>query len=285
MGLSEQLREGAILKRQTIQFSGSGALSASFGSAYILLAIEVDRPCRIRIYDDLASRNNSQETSRAYGVTPNNDISLVADIIITSPGRYTMDPVLYGVPRTSPDYFTFLRITENTGNVNGSVFVYNLEDSTIQADVSNRFYKFDNRRILEFTIGQNKIVAPRTFLMLTASTTHTCRLRLYSNEESRDFISEIGRIPPPEPQIFPRSFDEAIMTSDTLLISDMELTPNTIFRFFPKIIGFNVNRVPNNLEVIRTDRVGIDSFSEIYYTLESNNQNAKVTMNIFSLED
>jgi hypothetical protein len=280
MGLAEHLQSDAVLDRRTVPFSGSGMGSVYFGAAYIILAIEVDRPCRIRLYDNLSSRNNSTEASRQYGVGLLSDnIALTADINITAPGRYTLDPVLYGVPRDTSNYLTYFNITGNTGTVQGNLFLYKLEDETIEPYIegecnSSLADPACLRTQLEFVKNNNSISGPRTFLMLDVIANTNCRLRLYATPESRDSISENNR-----------QFDQAITDPNILLIADIVLQANQRIQFSPKIISANLGTLPQNLEIIRTNRVSLNSFSTIYYTLDTISTTASIIMNVFSLED
>jgi hypothetical protein len=277
MGLSEQLREGAILERKVIPFSGTTIASASFGATYVILDIEVDTPCRIRFYDDESSLVDSIEQTRSFGEsTFTTDIALIADVSMSVAGKYTMDPTLYGVPSSSEEYSTYFRITEASGGVSGSLTVYTLEDENIVADIENDFYKTPNRRELEFTGDKNILSsiegAPRTYLLLDAISDEDCRLRLYADTDSLNNFQEVSR-----------SFDEAVMSSDIKIIADMELVSGSITKFYPKIIGANLQTLPVNLETIRLSRSAINSFSEIYYRLEP--ETATVNLNIYALEN
>jgi hypothetical protein len=277
MGLSEQLREGAILERKVIPFSGTTIGSASFGATYVILDIEVDNPCRIRFYDDESSLVDSIEQTRSFGEsTFTTDIALIADVSMSVAGKYTMDPALYGVPSSSEEYSTYFRITETSGDVSGSLTVYTLEDENIVADIENDFYKTPNRRELEFTGDKNILSsiegAPRTYLLVDATSDEDCRLRLYADTDSLNNFQEVSR-----------SFEEAVMSSDIKIIADMELISGSITKFYPKIIGANLQTLPINLETIRLSRSAINSFSEIYYRLEPDT--ATVNLNIYALEN
>jgi hypothetical protein len=285
MGLSEQLREGAILERKVIPFSGTTIGSASFGATYVILDIEIDTPCRIRFYDDESSLVDSIEQTRSFGEsTFTTDIALIADVSMSVAGKYTMDPVLYGVPSSSEEYFTYYRITEASGEVDGNLTVYTLEDENIVADIENDFYKIPNRRELEFTGDKNILSsiegAPRTYLLLDAIADEECRLRIYADIDSLNNPQEYED---DGITIVSRPFSEAVMSPDIKIIADMELVANEVTKFYPKIIGANLQTLPVNLETIRLSRSAISSFSEIYYRLEP--ETATVNLNIYTLEN
>jgi hypothetical protein len=278
MGLSEHIREGATLVRETKSFLGQDIQSSNFGASYIILGIEVDKPCRIRFYDNQSSASDLVEITRSFGDTPvNTDIALIADISMSVEGKYTMDPVLYAVPSDTFSYLTHYNITDSDGVVNGNLLLYKLEDDNIQADVNNEFYRVSNRRTLIFNGNEDTLnfiddLAPRTYLIIDALSNSDCRLRIYANRQSLENPTEITR-----------NFDEAILTSDVVLLADIELAAGNITKFFPKIIGSNLQTLSSNIELISLNRSAINSIPEIYYRLEPSN--STVSMNIYSLED
>lgn len=279
MGLSEQLREGAILERSIIPFSGTTIGSASFGATYTILDIEVDTPCRIRFYDDENSLLYLIEETRSFGEsTDSTDIALIADVSMSVAGKYTMDPALYGVVSSSEENYTYFRITENMDEVQGNLTVYSLEDVSIEADESNNFYKIPNRRTLTFTDDKNILTAaedgaPRTYLLIDATSSADCRLRIYGDTQSLNNTNEITR-----------SFEEAITSPDIKIIADMVLDAGVVTKFYPKIIGANLQTLTQNLEAIRLSRTAINAFSEIYYRIDATGS-AVVDVNVFALED
>jgi hypothetical protein len=72
------------------------------------------------------------------------------------------------------------------------------------------------------------------------------------------------------------------MSSDIKIIADMELIEGEVTKFYPKIIGTNLQTLTANLETIRLSRIAINSFSEIYYRLEPDT--ATVNLSIYALE-
>jgi hypothetical protein len=275
MGLAEHLRDGAVLERKSIPFSGNGITSTSFGTAYIILGIEVDAPCRIRFYDNQTSVNNSLEQTRSFGDTPlTTDIALIADVSMSAPGEYSIDPVLFGTPENVVTYFN---ITENNSTtINGNLLVYNLEDPNIQPDPENPFYTIPLKRTITFNnnsgvLTQTQGNIPKTYLMLDAIADADCRLRIYGRRSSIDNQDEIDR-----------EFHQAIMSPDLILLADMLLDNGVTTKFIPKLIGTNMQSIPFDISSISINRTAIAAVSEIYYRLEPV---ATVTMNILALED
>ena len=283
MGLSEQLREGAVLERNTIPFEIDGTGSLDLGAAYVILGIQVDSPCRLRLYDNESSVSDFAESIRDYEDLPfSTDIALIGDIDISAAGKYTLDPALYSVPENTDTYLTYYRVSDP---ITGSIEVYNLEDKQIQANINNEHYKFSNRRTLEFDGGKNTLVAgtditARTYLIIDAISNEDCRLRIYAKQQSLNNETEASR-----------SFS-VVPEAEVILIADMLLDSGSQSKFFPKIIGANLQTLPTNLETIRLSRTAINSFSEIYYRLEPQDpfgpveaSDISVSMNIFALED
>jgi hypothetical protein len=283
MGLSEQLREGAVLERNTIPFEIDGTGSLDLGAAYVILGIQVDSPCRLRLYDNEKSVSDFAESIRDYEDLPySTDIALIGDISMSVAGNYTLDPVLYAVPENTSTYLTYYRASDP---ITGSITIYKLEDQNVQADINNEHYKFSNRRTLEFDGGKNSLIAgedttARTYLLIDAISDEDCRLRIYGKQESLNNQTEASR-----------SFS-VVPDADVILIADMLLDSGSITKFFPKIIGANLQTLPTNLETIRLSRTAINSFSEIYYRIEPQDpfgpveaSDISVSMNIFALED
>jgi len=278
MGLAEHLRDGAVLERRTIPFSGDGIISTQIAAAYIILGIEVDEPCRIRFYDDEDSATDALEQTRSFGdITITTDIGLVADISMSATGSYTIDPVLYGIPQDTDSYLTYINITENSEpEVNGNLLVYVLEDQNLQPSDDNPFYKTPLRRMLTFNGNKNTLNfaddrAPKTYLMIDAISDTDCRLRLYGKSQSLNDETEVSR-----------SFDEAVLNQTLVLLADMKLESGSMTKFIPKLIGTNVQTIPFDLSSIAINRAAIGGFSEIYYNLEPS---GSVEMNVFAVED
>jgi len=278
MGLAEHLRDGAVLERRNVPFTGNGIVSTQIGAAYVILGIEVNKPCRVRFYDDQYSVNNSLEQTRSFGdITITTDIGLVADVSMSEAGVYTIDPVLFGVPQNTSSYLTYINITENSEPpANGKLLVYILEDENLQPDENNSFYKIPLRRKITFNGSENTLtftddLAPKTYLMVDATSDTDCRLRLYGKSQSLINQTEVSR-----------SFDQAVMDPSLILLADMLLESGSITKFVPKLIGKNIETVPFDLSSIAINRSAIRGFSEIYYRLEPS---GSVEMNILALED
>jgi hypothetical protein len=291
MGLAEQIRSGAVLDRinTTLTTDVSGVGSVSLGSAYALLGIEVDTPCRIRFYDNVASRDDAGEINRAFGNTRiSASIALVADISMSSAGKYTIDPVLYGMPLNFSNPITYYRVSP-TAEIDVVVSTYAIEDSNISVGTGE--YTINNRRELPtFTGGtlsagamvsgtiQNSTI-PQTYLLISASldnTAHRARLRLYSTSGSVYDDVEKARPFSTEP------------SASTNLIVDMILSGSEVTHFVPKIMGTNIQNISQNLSEIRGNESRISGNNELYYILQNVgtvSANINVSVHVYSLED
>lgn len=245
MGLREHIRAGASLTRQLIslQTNITGSGSVDLGSAYALLSIESDAPCRLRLYDNVASRDDVVEKNRIFNDTNiSSSTALIGDFNITDVGKVTIDPVVYGVVETPSNKLTYYTIT---GTPSASlVFTrYLLEESSL--DTLNRVTLPSIAALLEpneFVTGtiSNNII-PTTYLLVSASlsnTSHIARLRLYNNNSVFANITEMSR-----------SFSTE--TTDNTLIVDMIVSGSGTTYFSPKIIGTNLQNLGTNLNLIQ----------------------------------
>lgn len=286
MGLAEHIRNGAVLDRQTInlQTSAAGSGSVDLGSAYILLSLTTNTPCRLRLYDNLESRDNATEISRTFvnkGVA--NNIALIGDFSMSVAGTYTIDPAVYSVVATSSNKLTYYRIDNGAS---APIITFNrflLEDSSI--NIINRVTVPD----IQATVTTGSFVSgtlasatvPRTYLLVSASLSGSgkrARLRLYTKSTAFSNATEISR-----------SFaTESLGT--TGLVIDALLSGSETTYFVPKLIGANLDTIGTNLISIRGNDAAIMGDNEMYYILQNLSpttptDDIKVSLHVFSLED
>lgn len=289
MGLSEHIRLGADLRRYTtvLQTSPSGSGSVELGSSYILLGVGTDIPCRLRIYDNISSLNNSVEKTRTFG--NNNvpdDIALVTDISMsTADERFSIDPTPYGVVENPVSKLSYYKIDNVGVGVYPTVTFYTflLEDADVLT--SNRKNLPDISAILTTTaISSGSILStdiPTTYLMVSASVQPAAaraRLRLYTNSQSLYNSSEISR-----------SFSTE-SSANTGLIVDAIITGSNVMYFVPKIIGANLQNVSTDLNDLRGSNSLLLGDNEIYYILQNVSVSGATfaitaSTHIFSIED
>jgi len=263
---------------------------------YNILSIITNTACRLRLYDDIGSRDNATEISRVFGDTNVADnISLVGDFNITTPGAYTIDPVLYGHPHNRSNYLTHYRI-DNAGSTNRNITIgtYDLEDSTITPSATIP-YSENNARLLTSiseTLSEQQITTgsvitsgvptvPKTFLLISASlssNTQLARLRLYNSDVGYSNTTEVSRSFATEP------------TSDARLIVDMIISGSTPIYFCPKIINANLENLLIDLNELKSDVTKISGENVIYYNLQNMKssggpESIQVNLYLYSLED
>lgn len=294
MGLAEQLRAGGNLERQTTTFTTNavGSGSVDLNSSYVILSINTNQPCRIRLYENSASRDDSTETSRNFGDTNiSGSIALVGDFSMSLAGTYTTDPVLYAV--TEANSLTYYRI-EPASSQEITISTFTLEDKNVPPTVGTP-YTVDNRRTLPDITGSlasgslitgtlDTTNIPITYLLVSASVTGpsaspntgVARLRLYHNTSSFSDVGEVSR-----------SFDTEPSES-SYLVSDMIISGGSYTYFVPKIVGANLSTITNDLTQMVNNQTLIDANAEIYYILqnmESTATDLTASVHVFSLED
>lgn len=287
MGLAEELKSGAVLDRLETTFttSGTGVGSVNIAPSYALLRIEASAPCRLRLYDNQASRDDAGEAARAFGNTYiSESIALVGDFDIGATGRYTADPTLYSVSSDFSNPLTYYRVSP-ASEIDIKITAYHLEDPNVPAGTGQ--YAVSNRRTLPVITGSlssgSKVAVtmtnaniPQTYLLVSASADNTVRIRLYSNTGSLSDTQEINRPFVLEP------------SASAHLIADTILSSTSTTYFSPKIIGANLVNMGENLSVIRSSRPLLAGENQLYYIIENitaSPVNVSASLHVFSLED
>jgi hypothetical protein len=284
MGLREHIRAGASLARQSIALQTNiiGSGSIDLGSAYALLSIESDVSCRVRLYDNAASRDDIIEKNRAFNDTNiSASTALIGDFNITAAGKVTIDPVVYGVVEDSTNKLTYYKI-DGTSAATLTFTRFLLEDSSI--NTSNH----TTLPTIAGLVGPNQFVTgtlsnpiiPTTYLLVSASlgdTSHLARIRLYNNNSVFSNITEMSR-----------SFSTE--TNDTSLIVDAILSGSGTTYFSPKIIGTNLQNLGTNLNLIQGSAQQLAGENELYYILQNASStpgavNISAALHVFSLEN
>lgn len=288
MGLREQLEQEATLDRQTISFTSdmSGVGYVNIGSVATLLTIESNEPCRVRLYDTSASRDNGAEIARSfddYDVGQN--ISLVADISMSAAGTYALDPTPFSVSLNGNGDL-YYRITDMGTPPTIQITRYLLEDTSVTLTVPNR----RNLPNISANLGPGGISSgsisldtiPRTYLLVSASVDagagKFARLRLYRISNSINNSSEKSRPFHVEP------------SASVSIVMDAIITGSEELYFSPKLIGANLQNMTNNLSNMVNNSALISGENEIYYILENVNTiggvvNLSVNLHVFSIED
>lgn len=293
MGLIEQIRDGASLKRSTIvlntDVTGSG--SVNLGATYAILNVGTSTPCRLRLYENEVSRDNQTEKNRSFGLTNiTTSIALVGDFSMSAANTsYQVDPVLYGVVTNPSDQLTYYRIDDAISPPIIYLTTYLLEDRAVTAGV-NKSYVTENRRTLPNIMANlaadatasgvlTNSTIPTTYLLVSASlsdSSHYARLRLYNVSSSLADNDELKRQFRNEP------------SASTGLIVDAILTGSVTTYFIPKIIGANLNNMGTNLVLTDLDRGKMDGSNELYYHLENKGPSTvdiTASLHVYALEE
>jgi hypothetical protein len=282
MGLKEYIRLGVKLARQstTTQTDNIGSGSVELGSAYALLSIQTNFPCRLRLYDTVDSLTNSGEQSRNFGNTNiSSSVALIGDFTMSA-GTYTIDPVMYGVVNPSNTKLTYYRI-DNTGSgqyPNLTFNTYLLEDSAVstsnRVSLPNITGSLSAGDIISGSVVDTGI--PKTYLLVSASlnaTATAARVRLYSTPTSINDTTEKNRGFVTESQM-------------STLIVDAIITGSETTYFIPKIIGANLSDMGTTLNALTTPK----GTNELYYIFQSTAnsggaQNMTASFHVLSVED
>lgn len=284
MGLKEYVNLGMKLERNTVTFTTDSTFSGSIdlGSAYALLNIQTNIPCRLRLYDDSGSMENDGEKTRAFTNTQvSASVALIGDFSMSAGNTYfSIDPVLYAVTSTASR--THYRIDNAATPPVITLNKYLLENSALST--ANRITLPYITGSLGTTSPSNTVVGilnntiPTTYLLVSSSLTnssHTARLRLYSNSGSLTDSTEINRTFSTEPPV------------NSNIIADIIIDGNELLNFSPKIIGANLQRMGTNLDVLRSNESNYVGNPELYYILQNLgavSANISASLHIFSLE-
>lgn len=288
MGLEQYIKAGANLTRDNVilQTSPSGSGSIDLGSAYVLLTLSTNSPCRLRLYDNSQSLENSGEINRSFGNTNiSASVALVGDFSMSVAGTYTIDPPMYGVVENTTTKLSHYRLNNTQSGVNPEITFtrYLIENSAVstlnRVNMPTITASLAAQRLISGTVSATTI--PRTYLLISASVSGSstrARLRLYSTNESLTNLTELSRSFATEP------------SNTSKLIVDAILSGSEITYFIPKIIGANLQTMGTNLSTIRRDQLAIMGNNELYYVLENPNTAGSAipitaSLHVFALED
>ena len=287
MGLAEYIKAGAGLQRAVInlQTDITGSGSVDLGSAYVLLSMTTTAPCRLRLYDNSQSRDDTAEKVRIFSNTNiSASTALIGDFTMSA-GTYTIDPVVYGVIENSISKLTYYRV-DNTasGQFPQITFKrYLLENSSVSTTARK------NIPVITASLAVNALVSgtlynsqiPTTYLLVSASVSGSstrARLRLYSTSQSFSDTVEVNRLFTTESSATSKLIVDAIM-------SGSETT-----YFVPKIIGVNLKNMGTDLNLIRNNIEKIMGENELYYILQNVDTTGgtvaiSASVHMFSFED
>lgn len=187
----------------------SGSPVQTMGSAYVLLNAKVvagTPPCRLRLYTDQDSRDvDANRAQGDYNINP--AVGLIADIVLTDNNIINFDPPVIGNTFFGGD--VYYHLSGSIGGLSVNITSYpigiNLDStqdrvSLIVSGTAVTSGSFDTK---------GTVTGPKSFLILSGSSTEQSRLRLYSRPVNEVSLSEISR-----------SFSTQV-NSGSLLIADL----------------------------------------------------------------
>lgn len=225
MGILEQAISGSNFKRKQTVISSSpkSGSTAAFDSSYILLGINAQSPCRIRLYSDQSSMN-ADDSRASSSFAFDSTIGLVLDVELdASQLSFTFDPPVIGT--------TF----------SGSQTWYNISSSAAQSLTFTSYpiefptstgrtqLLISGSNIITGSFLQGNISSPRSFIILSGSATSESRLRLYSRD--------INTVPTNEKI---RGFGTEPSTGSSLIADISFDTPATQNKFVPILEAYNL---------------------------------------------
>lgn len=285
MGLKEQINAGSTnIRRETVQLSVSGDSprytgSFTLGSAFVLLSVQSPKPCRLRLYGDINSRNNAGELIRPFTSQSilSSSVSLIADIDLNTTDIYNLTPSPFGLNLDNPVsrsiYYTIdtSSLTPFGGGTNTLTFTrFSLEDqevTNLPGIVSRDTYTINATNLASNTSVTGSFTTPRTYLLYGfSSSINPVRLQLYTREDYRDNPIEAVRPFTTEPN------------SGSGLIADIYCTESGSLPISPVLLGRN----DDDLNVVQ------DANDVTYYRLynaTNGTYNFTISLKMFSLED
>lgn len=301
MGLSEAIRKGANLSRNTIEFitDVSGVGSVEVASVYALYTINTSEPCRFRLYDNQSSRDDAGEINRDFSnLSVSSSTALIADFSMSAVGTYKIDPVLFACSENNTTPLSYYRIDSNNP-ANISLTHYVLEDKNEPAQIGTN-YAISNRRTLRALTGSSLSPGdlaftklsptgsdgemPTTYFLVSASldnASHIARIRLYSTSSAIEDTGEQNR-----------PFEQEITGSyASSLITDVILSGSTVMYFSPKIMGSNLENLnKSSLAAMKADAVALQGENQLYYIIENKNTTGgavdiSASLHVFALEE
>lgn len=260
MGIFEQVQSGSIFTRATTTITNTPISSSTtaFGGTYILLSVEVNNTCRIRLYSDSASVG-IDDARLTSSLNISESVGLVLDTFVTTPTKLYFDPPIFGT--------AFLN-DETWYNISGSSVSATFTYYPIESAIATREgLQINASSLPPGTSQQGSITSPKAFLILSASCNNSeTRLRLYSKDISEVPVGEIGR-----------EFGDP-PTTQSRLISDMVFdSASYAYKLTPILQAYNLD----------TYEVGERSVSYILENLSTSTTKNNITASlyVYSIED
>lgn len=283
MGLAEYIEAGASLTRNVIslQTDITGSGSVDLGSAYALLSIETNVPCRLRLYDKNDLQNVGEKIRPFNNTNVSASVSLIGDFSMSAAGVYTIDPALYGTPTTVSYYKLDGDFSTNFPLVKFTRYLMEQSEVSTANRVTLTSITGSNLSPGQYEVGKiSNLNIPKTYLLVSASLSnaaHIARLRLYSRSGSLTNATEIARPFKVEP------------SASAALVVDAILSGSETTYFVPKIIGANLANMTSDIVTMAGSQDKIAGNNELYYVLHNSASsggavNLSISLHVFALE-
>jgi len=225
MGIFEQAVSGSDFKRKQVILSSSpmSGSTTGFDASYILLGVNAQSPTRVRLYSDSASMvddANRASSSFAFSST----VGLVLDTELDASNlSFTFDPPVIGTTFAASE--TWYHISSSTAQ-SLTFTSYPIEFST---SAGRSVINISGSNIITGSFLQGNTYSPRSFVILSGSSTQPIRLRLYSRDIATVPTSEKTRPFATEPN------------TGSSLIADISFdTPSIQNKFVPILEAYNL---------------------------------------------
>jgi hypothetical protein len=169
----------------------SGSPKLSMGGSFIILNAQLqgNPPVRLRLYSDTASRD--ADVNRAwtdFAVSPT--VALVADIVLTNTSQLTLDPPIIGNTFTGGEVYYHLSGSTTAATVSVTSYAIKPNNDSL---LGNTSLIVSGTSIPAGNSVSGNITTSKSFLILSGSSSHISRLRLYSRPVEEVPSSEISR--------------------------------------------------------------------------------------------
>lgn len=174
------------------QLVASGSPVTSMGGAFILLNARLrgNPPCRLRLYSDATSRDTDADRPwNSFNIS--SSVALVADIVLNDTNTLTFDPPIIGNTFSGGDLYYHL--SASSGAVTASITSYPLKTINDSLD-GNTSLLISGSNIPTTGYGvSGSVPTSKSFIILSGSSTHLSRLRLYSRPVDEVPLAEVTR--------------------------------------------------------------------------------------------
>lgn len=190
----------------------SGSPKLSMGGTFILLNAQIqgtNPPARLRLYSDSVSRD--ADVNRAWSgpefFNISSSVALIADIVFSNTSPITFDPPIIGNTFTGGE--VFYHLSGSTTPITASVTSYPIKPNN-DSLLGNTSLVVSGSSIPNGGNASGNITTSKSFLILSGSSSHISRLRLYSRPVEEVLSLEVNR------QFDTQSQDGSLLIADMM---------------------------------------------------------------------